>query len=133
VELARSVPGIDLIVGGHSQNVVCMLDQYTRVEAYQPMAPCAPDRQQGTWIVQAGEWGKFVGRADFEYVGGELRLKRYTLLPVNMSPRGQDQAVIPEDVQAEVPPVCLCPWGEPRAASTVTAPTSAAAPPTWVD
>jgi 5'-nucleotidase / UDP-sugar diphosphatase len=100
VELARSVPGIDLIVGGHSQNVVCMLDQYTRVEAYQPMAPCAPDRQQGTWIVQAGEWGKFVGRADFEYVGGELRLKRYTLLPVNMSPRGPDQAVIPEDAQA---------------------------------
>jgi 5'-nucleotidase/UDP-sugar diphosphatase len=27
--------------------------------------PCQPDRQNGTWIVQAHEWGKYVGRADF--------------------------------------------------------------------
>jgi 5'-nucleotidase/UDP-sugar diphosphatase len=84
VELARSVSGIDLIVGGHSQNEVCMLQEALRNDAYQPGEPCAPDRQNGTWIVQAGEWGKYVGRADFEYAGGEFRLVRYALLPVNL-------------------------------------------------
>jgi 5'-nucleotidase/UDP-sugar diphosphatase len=100
VELARGVPGIDLIVGGHSQNVLCMLQQNVRVEAYQPDAPCAPDRQHGTWIVQAGEWGRFLGRADFEYVGGEFRLKRYTLIPVNLLQSDKAGTRIPEDADA---------------------------------
>ena len=84
VELARMVPGIDLIVGGHSQNVVCMLQENIRNDAYEPGGPCRPDRQNGAWIVQAGEWGKFVGRADFEYSKGEFRLVKYTLIPVNL-------------------------------------------------
>ena len=84
VELARAVPGIDLIVGGHSQNVVCMLAENIRNDAYEPGGACAPDRQNGAWIVQAGEWGKFVGRADFEYRDGALHLLKYTLIPVNL-------------------------------------------------
>jgi 5'-nucleotidase/UDP-sugar diphosphatase len=59
-----------------------------RNEDYQPGEPCAPDRQNGTWIVQAWEWGKYVGRADFEYEAGRLRLVRYALLPVNLMKRG---------------------------------------------
>lgn len=90
VELARAVPGIDLIVGGHSQNPVCMLDAMHRNEDYQPGEACAPDRQHGTWIVQAWEWGKYVGRADFEYDEGRLRLVRYALLPVNMTKRATE-------------------------------------------
>lgn len=90
VELARAVPGIDLIVGGHSQNPVCMLDAMRRNDDYKPGEPCAPDRQNGTWIVQAWEWGKYVGRADFEYEAGQFRLVRYALLPVNMLKRGTD-------------------------------------------
>ncbi|MDT8990006.1 bifunctional UDP-sugar hydrolase/5'-nucleotidase UshA [Curvibacter sp. APW13] len=87
VEMAREVKGLDLIVGGHSQNPVCMLEQMgaaKRNEAYVPGTPCQPDRQNGTWIVQAHEWGKYVGRADFEYTGGELKLVKYALLPVNL-------------------------------------------------
>ncbi|MFO1328495.1 MAG: bifunctional UDP-sugar hydrolase/5'-nucleotidase UshA [Rubrivivax sp.] len=84
VEMARSVKGLDLIVGGHSQNPVCMLAENRRNEAYVPGTPCAPDRQNGTWIVQAHEWGKYVGRADFELSGGQIRLLRYQLLPVNL-------------------------------------------------
>ena len=84
VELARKVPGIDLIVGGHSQNPVCMTGENVRDEAHEPGAPCRPDRQNGTWIVQAHEWGKYVGRADFEYAAGRLTLVRYALLPVNL-------------------------------------------------
>lgn len=84
VELARAVSGIDLIIGGHSQNVVCMLTENIRNDAYEPGGQCAPDRQNGAWIVQAGEWGKFVGRADFEYRDGALHLLKYTLIPVNL-------------------------------------------------
>lgn len=84
VEMARTVPGFDLIVGGHSQNPVCMLAENRRNEAYVPGTPCAPDRQNGAWIVQAHEWGKYLGRADFEYRQGTLRLLRYELIPVNL-------------------------------------------------
>ncbi len=84
VEMARQVKGLDLIVGGHSQNPVCMLDQLNRNEAYQPGGPCKPDQQNGTWIVQAHEWGKYVGRADFEYANGALTLVKYELIPINL-------------------------------------------------
>ena len=66
VTLARNVDGIDLIVGGHSQ------DPLPR-----------PDKQNGTYIVQAHEWGKYVGRADFEFLNGVLTLVNYELIPVN--------------------------------------------------
>jgi 5'-nucleotidase / UDP-sugar diphosphatase len=88
VEMARQVSGIDMIIGGHSQNPICMLEQIgaasRRNDAYVPGTACAPDRQNGTWIVQAHEWGKYVGRADFEFVAGEFKLVKYALLPVNL-------------------------------------------------
>ena len=98
VEMARQVRGMDLIIGGHSQNPVCMLEQLgasRRNDAYVPGTACRPDVQNGTIIVQAHEWGKFVGRADFVYAGGELKLEKYTLLPVNLkrtvkAPDGKD-------------------------------------------
>lgn len=90
VEMARAVKGLDLIVGGHSQNPVCMAMENVRNEAYVPGQPCAPDRQNGTWIVQAHEWGKYVGRADFEIAKGEVRLVRYQLIPVNLKRREAD-------------------------------------------
>jgi 5'-nucleotidase / UDP-sugar diphosphatase len=90
VALARAVNGLDLVVGGHSQNPVCMRAENQRDEAYRPGTPCAPDRQNGAWIVQAHEWGKYVGRADFRIDGGQVQLLRYQLLPVNLKPRGPD-------------------------------------------
>ncbi len=66
VTLARSVDGIDMIVGGHSQDALFK-----------------PDLQNGTLIVQAHEWGRYVGRADFEYRNGKLSLLDYKLIPVN--------------------------------------------------
>jgi 5'-nucleotidase/UDP-sugar diphosphatase len=90
VEMARAVRGLDLIVGGHSQNPVCMLAENKRNDAYVPGQPCAPDRQNGTWIVQAHEWGKYVGRADFVIDAGKVSLVRYELLPVNLKQRAAD-------------------------------------------
>jgi 5'-nucleotidase/UDP-sugar diphosphatase len=40
--------------------------------------------QNGIWIVQAHEWGKYVGRADFEFRNGEMKLVHYQLIPVNL-------------------------------------------------
>ena len=84
VEMARAVPGLDLVVGGHSQNPVCMSAENQRNDAYVPGTPCAPDRQNGAWIVQAHEWGKYLGRADFVIDGGQITLVSYRLLPVNL-------------------------------------------------
>jgi 5'-nucleotidase / UDP-sugar diphosphatase len=92
VEMARAVKGLDLIVGGHSQNPVCMAAENKRNDAYVPGQPCAPDKQNGAWIVQAHEWGKYVGRADFMIDGsGKVELVKYQLLPVNLKQRVSGQ------------------------------------------
>lgn len=86
VEMARSLPAgaLTMIVGGHSQNPVCMASENKKQVEYVPGTPCAPDKQNGIWIVQAHEWGKYVGRADFEFRNGEMKLVRYQLIPVNL-------------------------------------------------
>lgn len=86
VEMARSLPkgALAMIVGGHSQNPVCMAAENKKQADYVPGTPCAPDRQNGIWIVQAHEWGKYVGRADFEFRNGEMTLVNYQLIPVNL-------------------------------------------------
>ncbi|MBT9459469.1 MAG: bifunctional UDP-sugar hydrolase/5'-nucleotidase [Burkholderiaceae bacterium] len=105
VEMARAVRGLDLVVGGHSQDPVCMLAENQRNEAYVPGQPCAPDRQNGAWIVQAHEWGKYVGRADFVIAAGKIELVRYQLLPVNLMKKLPDgtkttyTTPIPQDPQ----------------------------------
>lgn len=67
VTLARTVPGIDVIVGGHSQNPLF-----------------EPDVQSGTLILQAHEWGKYVGRLDLVIKNGEIQSSEYRLVPVNL-------------------------------------------------
>ncbi|NCH59158.1 bifunctional UDP-sugar hydrolase/5'-nucleotidase UshA [Cronobacter dublinensis] len=86
VELARALPpgALTMIVGGHSQDPVCIASENKKQVDYVPGTPCAPDRQNGTWIVQAHEWGKYVGRADFQFRNGEMKLVRYQLIPINL-------------------------------------------------
>jgi 5'-nucleotidase/UDP-sugar diphosphatase len=84
VEMARAVNGIHLIVGGHTQNPACMKAENVLDRAYVPGTDCQPDRQNGTWIVQAHEWGKYVGRADFAYRNGQFTLLKYALIPINL-------------------------------------------------
>ncbi|MDN3648847.1 bifunctional UDP-sugar hydrolase/5'-nucleotidase UshA [Reinekea marina] len=73
VTLARSVSGIDVIVGGHSQNPLF-----------------EPDVQNGTLILQAHEWGKYVGRLDLTVKNGEITNYDYRLIPVNLKDRVKD-------------------------------------------
>lgn len=86
VEMARSLPAgsLAMIVGGHSQDPVCMASENKKQVNYVPGTLCAPDKQNGIWIVQAHEWGKYVGRADFEFRNGEMKMVNYQLIPVNL-------------------------------------------------
>ncbi|KQN54409.1 bifunctional UDP-sugar hydrolase/5'-nucleotidase UshA [Erwinia sp. Leaf53] len=86
VEMARALPAgyLDMIVGGHSQDPVCMAKENVKQADYVPGTPCVPDRQNGTWIVQAHEWGKYIGRADFTFRNGKLSLEHYELVPINL-------------------------------------------------
>lgn len=63
VEMARSLPAgsLAMIVGGHSQDPVCMAAENKKQFDYVPGTPCAPDKQNGIWIVQAHEWGNTWG------------------------------------------------------------------------
>ncbi len=89
--LAQEAGALAAVIGGHSQNPVCM-ENYGD---YKPGEACTPDQQNGTYIMQAHEWGKYVGRADFEYFNGELRLAGYNLVPVNLKVKDSNGNRVP--------------------------------------
>lgn len=86
VTLARKLPrgSLAMIVGGHTHTTVCMNPDGSLNEKFQAGDACKPDYQNGIWIAQAGEWGKFLGRADFEYKNGKTTLLNYQLIPINL-------------------------------------------------
>ncbi|WP_045460944.1 bifunctional UDP-sugar hydrolase/5'-nucleotidase UshA [Vibrio hyugaensis] len=92
---------LDMIVGGHSQEPVCMEGPNVIKKNFKPGDECKPDVQNGTYIVQAYEWGKFVGRADYEFRNGELSMVSYDLIPVNLKKKikvnGESQRVLIQD------------------------------------
>jgi len=103
VALARYLDegSLDMIVGGHSQEPVCMEAPNVVKKNFKPSDECKPDMQNGTYIVQAHEWGKYVGRADYEFRNGELEMVSYDLIPVNLKKKvkidGKKQRVLIED------------------------------------
>ncbi|WP_298439952.1 bifunctional UDP-sugar hydrolase/5'-nucleotidase UshA [uncultured Ferrimonas sp.] len=103
VALARALEEGQLaaVIGGHSQNPVCMAeDGKSYDENFAPGSDCKPDQQNGTYIMQAHEWGKYVGRADFEYYDGELHLADYKLVPVNLKVKDEngDRVLVGEEI-----------------------------------
>ena len=64
-QLAQEVPGIDIIVGGHS---------HTRLDR--------PVRVNGTWIVQAFEHGRFLGVLDVTVERGRMKASEGRLVPI---------------------------------------------------
>lgn len=86
VTLARSLPHgtLDMIIGGHSQEPICMTADNKSDDNFKPGMACKPDQQNGTWIMQAHEWGKYVGKAMFKIEKKQLTLINYELLPVNL-------------------------------------------------
>ncbi len=79
------MPGIDLIVDGHSHSQLG-----------------DPVQENGTVIVQAGEHGKYVGRVDLLRDKGQVRLVGGSLLPVNLAGKMDGRSApmgeaVPED------------------------------------
>lgn len=109
VQLARYLNegDLDLIVGGHSQEPVCM--EGAEYADFKPGDDCKPDSQNGTDIVQAHEWGKYLGRADYTFKNGEFELQSYTLIPVNLKKKikvdGKKKRVFIQDEIAQDPTV----------------------------
>lgn len=86
VTMARTLKpaAFDMIIGGHTHDTVCFDEKGQFIEKYKPTMACKPDYQNGSWIMQAGEWGKYVGRADFEFKNGKTTLVKYELIPINL-------------------------------------------------
>ncbi|MBE0357634.1 bifunctional UDP-sugar hydrolase/5'-nucleotidase UshA [Pseudoalteromonas phenolica] len=86
VTLARELPKgmLDMVIGGHSQEPVCMNTLGQPDKDFSPGKVCKPDNQNGTWIMQAHEWGKYVGKAEFKIQGNNVSLQNYQLIPVNL-------------------------------------------------
>lgn len=81
ITLAREVKGINLIVGGHTQ---------------QPLKEVV--KVGDTYIVQAGEWGKYLGKIGFSlYPNRVVNLRSMELIPVNYKTEvktAEDQEVL---------------------------------------
>jgi 5'-nucleotidase/UDP-sugar diphosphatase len=110
VQLARYLNegDLDMIVGGHSQEPVCM--EGAEYAKFKPGQDCAPDVQNGTDIVQAHEWGKYVGRADYTFKNGDFTLQSYNLIPINLKKKiknaeGKKVRVLIQDEIAQDPTV----------------------------
>jgi 5'-nucleotidase/UDP-sugar diphosphatase len=71
--LAAEVPGIDLIVDGHS---------HTRLD--EPVIVQSPGSLRPTAIVQAWQWGLVVGRVDLWFAGGKVSRLTFRNIPVNL-------------------------------------------------
>ncbi|MBN2510975.1 MAG: 5'-nucleotidase C-terminal domain-containing protein [Spirochaetales bacterium] len=74
--LAAEVPGIDLIIDGHT---------HTRVDT--PVKAANKETGYEVPIVQAKHWGLYVGKAALRFKDGEVLSMDYELLPVNVRTR----------------------------------------------
>nr|WP_241391563.1 bifunctional UDP-sugar hydrolase/5'-nucleotidase UshA [Yersinia frederiksenii]ULG19856.1 bifunctional metallophosphatase/5'-nucleotidase [Yersinia frederiksenii] len=83
VTLARELPtgSVDMIIGGHSHTAVCMKDKVLS-KTWREEGVCQPDNQNNIWIFQALESGRYLGRADFSWQDGQLKLENYQLIPI---------------------------------------------------
>lgn len=88
VTLARQVPDIDIIVGGHSQDPLF-----------------TPDMVGKTAILQAYEWGKYVGKIDMAIIRGKMVVEDYKLIPVNLKKKvvASNGKEIYQNIEKEIP------------------------------
>ena len=95
-DLATAVKGIDLIVSGH-----------THTTLHEPI------QVNDTWIVSAGEYGRYLGVVQMEHhADGTVQLTDYDLIPVdeNVEPQ-EDIAALVEGFKADVEENYLSDYG----------------------
>jgi len=93
--LASRVPGIDVVIGGHSEDLV--------------RTPPVVSRKDGSraWVMQAGRWGEHVGRADFavHFAPFALTLEKYRMINVDATlPYANDVGDLASRVEGESAP-----------------------------
>lgn len=81
--LAREVPGIDLIVDGHT---------HTRLDA--PIVVKHPAAGTRTILVQAWKWGLVLGKLELTLQNGRIQGHTFEAVPVNL-----DARTVPEDLE----------------------------------
>jgi 5'-nucleotidase/UDP-sugar diphosphatase len=79
-ELVRQVPGIDLVIGGHSHTPL-----------FRPVLERAQDGR-ATPITQAGSWGQYLGRTTLRWSGGHLTSTAGRLITIRPS-EGEDASI----------------------------------------
>ena len=95
VELAMKVPGVDLVIGGHSEDLV--------------KEPRAVTRADGSraWILQAGHYARNVGRADITVSRKDkgVVLERYKMITIDEAvPYAVDVALLARSIEREHAP-----------------------------
>lgn len=95
-ELAQQVEGIHLIVSGH-----------THTTLHEPI------QVGNTWIVSAGEYGKYLGVVQMDYKpNGEMLLTNYELIPVDETVEADPEiATLVESFKADVEENYLADYG----------------------
>ena len=95
LELARRVPGIDLIVGGHSEDLLA-----------EPRAIVRDDGSRA-WVVQAGRWGRTLGKLElsFDPATRALAVEGYRIVDVNATlPYAVDVGELAEGLERQSAP-----------------------------
>jgi 5'-nucleotidase/UDP-sugar diphosphatase len=75
LELAAAVPGIDIIIDGHSHSFFA-----------------EPKKQGQTWIVSANEWGKYIGHGKLSIRDGKI--EKFDWKPVAIGPDKEVAALL---------------------------------------
>jgi 5'-nucleotidase/UDP-sugar diphosphatase len=85
IDLAKAVDGIDVIVGGHSQEII------------------NAEEHNNTLIIQAEEWGKYVGVLDLYIDKSKKRADfEYSLEPVNLKKKiGGKRVLIKKEIKID--------------------------------
>ncbi|MFN6108290.1 MAG: metallophosphoesterase, partial [Planctomycetaceae bacterium] len=79
VRLAKAVPGIDVVIGGHTHTA---LEEAIIVNGHTP-------------VVQTGKYGESLGELVLSLDGGKLKVESYKLLPIDDTIVG-DRAIADE-------------------------------------
>ncbi|GGS35651.1 bifunctional metallophosphatase/5'-nucleotidase [Deinococcus knuensis] len=92
-QVARTVPGIDVIVGGHSHTLLGTFDNkdFPASEGPYPTVIANPDGNR-TLLVAAWEWGKVLGRIKVTFDGGAVTAWEGNPVPVTADIKEDDTA-----------------------------------------
>lgn len=86
VEMARALPAgsLAMIVGGHSQDPVCMAAKTKNRSITCRVRHANRINKTASGLCRRMSGANDVGRADFEFRNGEMKMVNYQLIPVNL-------------------------------------------------